>query len=89
MAYKLPQLNHLLVHAMLRADDPRRWNESGPALNGLCRSLHENQREVGELTGCSIEPSEDLPVPRLRLVRWRNVERLCAKLDEVGALRMI
>lgn len=89
MAYKLPRLNHLLVHAMLCADDPRRRNEGGSALNGLCRSLHKNQREVGELTGCRIQPRVDLPVSRLRLVRWRNIERLCAELHKVSALRMI
>lgn len=87
MAYKLPQLNHLLVHAMFCADDPRRRNEGGSALNGLCRSLDENQREVRELTGCRIQPGVNLAVPRL--VRWRNIERLCAELNKVGALRMI
>lgn len=87
MAYKLPQLNHLLVHAMFCADDPRRRNEGGSALNGLCRSLDENEREVRELTGCRIQPGVNPAVPRL--VRWRNIERLCAELNKVGALRMI
>lgn len=87
MAYKLPQLNHLLVHAMFCADDPRRRNEGGSALNGLCRSLDKNEREVRELPGCRIQTGVNLPVPRL--VRWRNIERLCAELNKVGALRMI
>lgn len=89
MAYKLPRLIHLLVHAMLCADDPCGRNEGGPALNGLCRSLNEYQRKVRELAGRSIQSSEDLPISNLRLVRWRNIERLCAQFHELATLRMI